>query len=92
MKAPLQDTIKGALGNSCLTYREITDVINRHRLYLPKDGTLVAVAQVRATGREHSGPFSIDRALRLIEWSERGFRQMTPVGQPTFRRLPCSVM
>ena len=61
MKAPLRDAIESALGGGSLTHREITEVINRQRLYLPKDGTLVAVAQVRAAVREHSKVFDVDR-------------------------------
>ena len=61
MKAPLAEAVKSALVNGNLTYREITDVINRHRLYLPKAGTLVANAQVRASIRKGLDTFVIDR-------------------------------
>ena len=61
MTAPLRDAIESALGNGSLTYREITDVINKKRLYLPKAGTLVANAQVRASIRKGLDTFVIDR-------------------------------
>ena len=61
MKTPLRDAIESALGDGGLTYREITEIISRRRLYLPRDGTLVAEAQVRAAAREHSKVFDVDR-------------------------------
>ena len=62
IKAPLAEAIKSALADGDLTYCEITDMINKRRLYLPKDGTLVAQAQIRAAVREHSMVFDIDRS------------------------------
>ena len=58
----LRETIMKVIGKGTLTYREITDAINKERLYVPRDGMLVPQPQVRATIRESNRFFEVDES------------------------------
>lgn len=57
----LCDVIASLTATQALTYRAITDLINQQRLFVPRDGLLLATASVRDAVRRHARYFEIDR-------------------------------
>lgn len=57
----LCDVIVSLTATQALTYRAITDLINQQRLFVPRDGLLLATANVRDAVRRHARLFEIDR-------------------------------
>ncbi|MGE5579245.1 MAG: hypothetical protein ACM3WU_04290 [Bacillota bacterium] len=58
----LYEAILQVCGEQAITYREATRRINAGRLHVPKDGSLVAVQNVRDAVRSHSELFEVIRS------------------------------